>query len=203
EHVNGEVKEKREIVFKLESQVSKLGGVKKSCSDLEGFVGQLSVFQTSLVETQNELRNELITAVNEAMHEVWQSIYPYRDYSSCRVVPTDDDYLLELKNGSEWRQIEQCSGGERASAALALRVSLAMVLVPNLSWIVLDEPTHNLDSQAVLLLARALHDTLPSIVRQTFVVTHDEALKEGASGSIHVFQRDKDVGAPSIVETLS
>ncbi len=203
EYLSAEVKEKREIVSKLESQVAKLGGVKKSCSDLAAYAEQLSIFQTSLVETQNELRNELITAVNEAVHEVWQSVYPYRDYSSCRVVPTEDDYLLEVRSGGEWRPIEQCSGGEKTCAALALRVSLAMVLVPNLSWIVLDEPTHNLDSQAVNLLARALHDTLPSIVRQTFVVTHDEALKEGASGSIHVFQRDKDSASPSVVETLS
>ncbi len=203
EHFNGNVKEKNSLISKLENQFSKFSVVKKSCLDLENSANELTLFQNSVVETQTELRNELITAVNEAMHEVWQSVYPYRDYSSCKITPTDDDYLLEVKNNGGWVPIEQCSGGEKTCVALALRVSLAMVLVPNLSWLVLDEPTHNLDSQGVSLLTRALHDTLPSIVKQTFVVTHDEALKEGASGSVHVFQRDKDNGAATVVETLS
>lgn len=202
-YVNAEVREKADLISKLEAQFSKLSSVKRNCADLGSKLNQLSLFQRSLVETQAELRAELIGAVNEAMHEIWRNIYPYRDYASCRVVPTEDDYLIEVLAGGEWKPVEQCSGGEKTCAALALRVSLAMVLVPSLSWLVLDEPTHNLDSQGINLLARALHDSLPTIVAQTFVVTHDEALKEGASGSVHVFQRDKDSAAATVVETLS
>ncbi len=203
DYVTGEIKERSELISKLETQFSRLSNVKKQSGDLERAIHWLTVFQNSVVETQGELRTELVTAVNEAMHEVWKNVYPYRDYSSCRVVPTEDDYSLEVLSTDGWKPVEQCSGGEKTCVALSLRVSLAMVLVPNLSWLVLDEPTHNLDSQAVSLLARALYDSLPSIVRQTFVVTHDEDLKEGASGSIHVFQRDKDNGGATIVETLS
>ncbi len=203
EHITSEVKEKTELVSKLGIQFAKLSNVKKSSGDLENKVHELTIFQNSLVETQAELRVELIGAVNEAMHEVWKNIYPYGDYSSCKIVASEDDYALEVLSSDGWKPIEQCSGGEKTSVALALRVSLAMVLVPNLSWLVLDEPTHNLDSNGVNLLARALHETLPAIVKQTFVVTHDEALKEGASGAVHFFSRDKDNSGATTVEVLS
>ncbi len=202
-HLNSEVKEKTEFVSRLDAQLSRLSMVKKNSDALSNGVHNLAVFQNSVVETQGELRTELITAVNAAMHEVWRNVYPYRDYSSCRVVATDDDYLVEVLAVDGWKPVEQCSGGEKTCAALSLRVSLAMVLLPNLSWLVLDEPTHNLDSQGVNLLARALHETLPTIVRQTFVVTHDEALKEGASGTVFYFNRDKDKGEATTVEILS
>ncbi|MFH1247341.1 MAG: SMC family ATPase, partial [Candidatus Micrarchaeota archaeon] len=203
EHTTIELKEKTDLVAKLESQFVKLSTVKKNCSDLDCKIRELTIFQNSLVETQAELRAELIGAVNEAMHEVWKNIYPYRDYSSCRIVASEDDYAMEVLSSDGWKPVEQCSGGEKTCVALSLRVSLAMVLVPNLSWLVLDEPTHNLDANGVNLLARALHETLPSIVKQTFVVTHDEALKEGASGSVHVFQRNKDEASATTIETLS
>ncbi len=202
-HISTEAKEKTELVAKLDAQYGKLVQIKKNCSELDKGIHDSTIFQNSLLETQAELRSELISAVNQAMHEVWQNVYPYKDYSSCRVLPTEDDYALEVLSMDGWKPIEQCSGGEKTCAALSLRVSLAMILVPNLSWLVLDEPTHNLDAQGVNLLARALHDSLPTIVRQTFVVTHDEALKEGASGAVHFFNRNKDLGEATLVETLA
>ncbi len=203
DHLASEIKEKTDLLTKLDAQLSNFEKIGKQSADLERVTQDVVVFQNSVIETQTELRTELIGAVNEAMHEIWTHIYPYRDYASCRITATEDDYLLEVLAGDGWKPIEQCSGGEKTCAALALRVSLAMVLVPNLSWLVLDEPTHNLDSNGVNLLARALHEALPQIVKQTFVVTHDDGLKEGASGTIHVFNRDKDNGEATIVETLA
>ena len=75
-----------------------------------------------------------------------------------------------------------------------------MVLVPNLNWLILDEPTHNLDEEAVRSLSRALYEQIPNIVDQTFVITHDENLKDAASGSLYIFTRDKSKGEASRVE---
>ena len=41
------------------------------------------------------------------------------------------------------------SGGERSIACLAMRIAMAMVIVPNLRWLILDEPTHNIDEQGI------------------------------------------------------
>jgi len=203
EHITNTLREKKELLLKLEMQNSKFSDIRQTSVQLNNGVQYVQVFQNSIIETQAALRNELITAVNETMQELWIEVYPYRDYKGVRIVPTEDDYSLQLlDSANNWLPVERASGGEKTCASLCLRIALAMVLVPNLSWLVLDEPTHNLDNQAVSLLAKALHDTLPKIVKQTFVVTHNDALKEGASGAVHVFHRDKDSSAATVVETL-
>jgi DNA repair exonuclease SbcCD ATPase subunit len=78
-----------------------------------------------------------------------------------------------------------------------------MVLTPNLSWLILDEPTHNLDARAVQLLSAALHERLPQVVEQVFIITHDEKLKDGASGKVFFFEREKDSGGRTVVEEIS
>jgi len=95
------------------------------------------------------------------------------------------------------------SGGERSAVALTLRVAVSLVLAQNLSWLILDEPTHNLDAEAVQLLSGALAEELPQLFEQVFIITHDEALKEGASGKIYRIVRDKDAGDKSVVEELT
>jgi len=161
-------------------------------------------FQRSVIETQMRLREELITALNQTMEEIWGSLYPYRDYPAIRLRAKEDDYLLEVQTVERtWQGIENCSGGERSCAALALRVAFAMVLTPGASWIILDEPTHNLDAQAVQRLSAVLREQLPGIVEQTFIVTHDESLKEGASSKAFFFERDKEKGGVTVVEELS
>ncbi|MEW5956049.1 MAG: hypothetical protein AB1626_05965, partial [Candidatus Micrarchaeota archaeon] len=139
-----------------------------------------------------------------AMASLWSSIYPYADYTSVRLRSGEDDYALELRAlDGAWVSIEEASGGEKSCAALAMRVAFAMVLTPNLSWLVLDEPTHNLDREAVSLLCRALHEEIPKIVEQTFIITHDEALKEGASAKVYFVERDKQRGDKSAVQEVS
>lgn len=165
---------------------------------------QVAVFGKALVETQSALRSELIDGVNDAMALLWRGLYPYRDYLSVRLSGSGEDYDIELRSlDGEWVQIEQASGGEKSCAALCLRIAFATVLAPCLSWLVLDEPTHNLDSNAVLLLAHALRDEIPKIVDQVFIITHDEALKESASARVYRIERDKDRGDKSAVEEVS
>lgn len=165
---------------------------------------QLTVFNRALVDTQTILRSELIEGINETMALLWRSLYPYRDYTAVRLWGEGDDYDVELNTADgAWVAIEQASGGEKSSAALCLRISFAMVLAPQLSWLVLDEPTHNLDSNAVLLLAHALRDEIPKIVDQVFIITHDEGLKESASARVYRVERDKDRGGKSVVEEIS
>ncbi len=188
-----------EVLERLKSAASQRTRMEK----LGGGVNALAKLHNSITEAQAVLRGELVQAVNQAAEMLWPQLYPYGDFKSIRLNAGEDDYSVELlANTGEWTAVEHASGGERTCASLSLRISFAVVLTPNLSWLVLDEPTHNLDASAVRSLCRALREEIPKIVEQTFIITHDEALKEGANAAIYKVERDKDAGDKSTVEML-
>jgi exonuclease SbcC len=101
-----------------------------------------------------------------------------------------------------WREVDSvASGGERACLCLALRIAFATVLTPDIGWLILDEPTHNLDEEAVALLSGAINEKIPSIVEQTFVITHDPSLGESAEGKVFRLERDKGKNEATRVES--
>ncbi|MCX6767369.1 MAG: SMC family ATPase [Candidatus Micrarchaeota archaeon] len=195
--------EKEKALEEWRKKSEAVGRKRLEISQVDEKTRRLTIFQNALVDAQAVLRGELIDAVNGAVAALWPSIYPYNDYRSIRLRADHEGYALELQAlDGFWVGIENASGGEKSCASLALRVAFAMVLAPNLSWLVLDEPTHNLDREAVILLCNALREEIPKIVEQTFIITHDEALREGASARIYRVERDKDAGEQSAVEEL-
>jgi exonuclease SbcC len=190
-------KGKREEIEKYE----KLGKeVERYGSLYENFV----LFQNAVTETQAELREELIGAINAAMEEMWNTIYPYADYQGVRLNADEDDYELQLNAGGSWVNVDGiASGGERSSASIAMRMAFAIVLVPNLSWLILDEPTHNLDEEGRKALGKVLNEYAPKIVEQVFVITHDESLRDEATARIYHLWRNKEKNEPTKVESAN
>ena len=94
------------------------------------------------------------------------------------------------------------SGGERSIGSLAMRIALAMVIVPNLKWLILDEPTHNIDSTGISRLIEVLGEALPSVVEQIFIITHDDNLKQISSAKVYQLERDKATAAPTSISEL-
>lgn len=160
---------------------------------------ELSAFREALVATQSEVRTLLLDEINGALSHLWPILYPYSDWKMLRVKADGADYSLQVWQG-EWMGLESfASGGERAAAALSLRVALSVILTPQLGWIVLDEPTHNLDARAVAVLGQMLSDHLPKIVPQAIVITHDAALVESTPGKVFRFERDKGKQEDTVV----
>lgn len=167
---------------KMESEIIKNSQIIEFCQK----------FQNAVVFTQSALRTHLIKTINLAISQLWPVIYAYENYEELRLDAKEDDYVLQMKFGEDWVDVDGvASGGERSSACLALRIALAMALAPNLSWIILDEPTHNLDSEGVKALANALKEKIPEIVDQVFVITHDDALKDSTE-SQYTFSKDEN-----------
>ena len=181
-----------ERLEKMENEISKLLSLEE----------ELIIYKNALMETQTSLRIDLVGAINAAMNEIWHIFYPYRDYKALRLNVTEKDYSFEISDG-EWKTLESvASGGERACAALTLRVALSMVLTPNLSMLILDEPTHNLDKEAVELLSQTLQFKVPEVVEQTFVITHEEALMGSEFASSYKLNRDKEGFEATKVEKI-
>ncbi len=179
------------LVKEREQAVARVLALRERVAQGSASVEQLQRFVRALEQAQEQLRTEYLAAVNTAMNAVWTALYPYGDFAELRL-RREGDYFLELRGPGGWVAADGvASGGERALAALALRIAFALAFAPGLRWLVLDEPTHNLDSNAVKLLAGALRERLGGLVEQAFVVTHDERLAE--AGTV-VYRLERDSG---------
>jgi len=187
-----EKKKRLENLIKIKENIEKN---KKEVEYLQKTVDSFFTLQNVLNDTQTQLRVEFTDSTNAALKDIWSRIYPYGDYTELRLdIDEAGDYLLKLKTiGDNWINADGItSGGERSSASLALRIAFSLVLTQNLSWLVLDEPTHNLDKQTVSELAITLREHLPEIVDQIFLITHETELEKAASGKLYRLERNKE-----------
>ncbi|MFH1306609.1 MAG: AAA family ATPase [Candidatus Micrarchaeota archaeon] len=178
-----EVKKKREEAGKIREEIDRL-----------------NLFKEVLVATQAQLRGRLISEINLAMQKLWPLVYPYGDWSKVRVIAGEKDYDVQIFQG-EWKNLEaHASGGERACLGLCLRAALSILLTPQLGWLILDEPTHNLDENAVQTLGKAISEKMPQIIPQLIVITHEPRLLESTPARVFKFSRDKLKGEDTKVE---
>ena len=170
----------------------------------QNIIANMNNFKTALIETQSQLRANLVDTVNTIMHSLWNELYPYGDYRSIRLKANSDDYLLEMDVGEgNWVAVDNVSsGGERSIACLTMRIALSMVIVPNLRWIILDEPTHNIDSNGISKMIEVLGGKLPANLDQIFIITHEDAMKQIIGASVHLLDRDKSKSAHTNIAPL-
>lgn len=201
------IAERRKLIESLHEKKAMIARYEVELKYLQQAVEALQTIQVALSRTQVSLRRDFVEAVNEAMAELWGDIYPYGDFTSIRLAVEGEgkgDYVLQLRDRfGNWLPVEGiASGGERTCACLALRIAFAIVLAPALSWLVLDEPTHNLDAEGIQELATALRERVSEIVRQVLLITHEERLEAAVSGYLYRFYRDKDTDQPTRIEQV-
>ena len=198
------ISEKEAQIREKESEIDRINRMHEELARRRALIDNLSKFKISLSETQSVLRVLLINSINRIMHEVWKELYPYGDYQSVNLDASDDGYELKVKVNSggqqEWESVESiASGGERSTACLAMRIAFSLVLVPNLKWLILDEPTHNIDQQGLSKFVRMFSETLPGIVDQVFIITHDEMLKQVSDARIYILNRNKEENGETMI----
>ncbi len=192
------IKRLEEEIAEKAKSISEVAKRRERVQERKKLVSELSKFRAILADTEAFLRSELVKSINSLMQSIWPELYPYLDYASIRLNAKPDDYALEATiagSGGElqWVDIESvASGGERSIACLALRIALAMVIVPNLKWLILDEPTHNLDENGISKLVEIMSNSLPKVVDQIFVITHDLSLRNINAARIYQVERNKN-----------
>lgn len=187
------VKEKQKLLNEIDSKRKILENYKLEIKRLEAISEQLQLLEISLEATQEQLRKDFVSAVNEAMQSIWPELYPYKDIYSIKLGIEEGDYVLQLQDSTGWVTADGVvSGGERSIACLALRIALSLVLAPNIEMLVLDEPTANLDSRTVEVLANVLRDRITNFVEQVFLITHDSSLENAVSGYLYRLEREKE-----------
>jgi DNA repair exonuclease SbcCD ATPase subunit len=186
-------KERERRLRELETTLKKIEDWGKEIKKLATLQEQLKIFKDALESTQFQLREEFITSVSYTMNKLWPTLYPYKDFVGIRLHVEEGDYVLQLQErGGRFVNADGiASGGERTVACLALRTALALVLAPHLRFLVLDEPTANLDSKAIVILAQALKSGVSEFIDQCFIITHQEELEEAVTGNAYRLERDK------------
>ncbi len=194
------VKEKTAALRDLEVQRNTFLRYKKDVAAYEKLTVSMDVFISVLRSTQDQLRDEFLKTVNYIMNQIWEELYPYGDFSEIRML-VDKDYVLQLKAAKGWLNADAVSGGERSLASLALRIAFSLAFTPNLRWLILDEPTHNLDRNAIEHFGSVLRDKMENIIDQVFLITHEERLSDYITGSTYRLERDKEIdGVTKIAE---
>lgn len=193
----------RQNLERMQKEEERILEQQETIGHLERIVEKLAIFTNALIATQAELRVSLISTINEAMDDIWNRIYPYEDYVSTKIDVQNGNYEVMVKERSgRWVRVEGIlSGGERSAAAIALRIAVSLVLTQNLGWLVLDEPTHNLDRGSIAELSRMMKLHMPELVEQIFIITHDPLMEKAASSSLYVLERDKAKDSPTTVIT--
>lgn len=161
----------------------------------------MTFFITALENSQEHLRKVLVDNINQTLEIIWPKVYPYGDYLSARL-RAENDYVLEvLTLQKEWIRVEGLlSGGERTCAALSIRVAIALSLTKKLGLLILDEPTHNMDSKTISMLSSILDKELPELVEQIFIITHDQKLLDTTNSSKYIIERDKENDGVSFIK---
>jgi exonuclease SbcC len=196
--------EKQRLMEEIESKLKLLDKYKIEIKNIQQISEQLKFLESGLLATQEQLRKDFVLAVNQAMQSVWEELYPYKDFYSIRLSIEGGDYVLQLQDSTGWVNADGIvSGGERSMATLALRIAFSLVLAPQLKWLVLDEPTHNLDRNAVEELGTILRENISNFVDQVFLITHDPSLEEAVSGYLYRFERQKEKDEPTKVTLAS
>ncbi len=205
-------KSSKELIESHRQTLEKICLIKKSITEMEEEIKRtdlaakkLGVFGNCLMATQVELRQALLETINEAMSNIWNNIYPYKDFVDARLCVVENGYDLQvLTRNNSWIRVEGIlSGGERSAAALCIRIAFSLVLTKQLSMLILDEPTHNLDSNAIQRLSSMLRDDLPKLVTQIFVITHEKELESAATSNLYLLQRNKDLDEATKSEQIS
>ncbi len=183
----------RANIKKIDEMKDEIGRMGDDIANMKFVVEKLSIFTNALKASQGELRNLMIEAINQAMHDVWGKVYPYADYNSAKIDIENGNYEIKVRDArNNWIRVEGIlSGGERSAAAITIRIALSLVLAQNLSWIILDEPTHNLDVLAVEEFSKMLKAHLPEFVEQVFIITHDKEMEKAATSRVYIMERDK------------
>ena len=95
-----------------------------------------------------------------------------------------DKYAVYLVGRERKIAFEQLSGGEQVSVAIAIRGTMTEYFT-NSKFMILDEPTNNLDIERKKLLAEYMGEILNNL-EQSIIVTHDDTFREMAEKIIEL-----------------
>jgi exonuclease SbcC len=109
-------------------------------------------------------------------------------------IKLDDDYNISVIGPAGEQDIDQISGGERVSLAIALRLAIAQVLSGRVETIIMDEPTTHLDEIRRKELVNILNSFFREggrIIPQMLIISHHREIEDVADVIYSVKKEDE------------
>ena len=201
------IRDKRRLIDELSRRIREIEEARRTVERDEKALENLAVLLNALDDVQIAVRRDFVDVINSVLDDVWSRLYPYGDYSGVRVKIEGEgrkagDYVLQLRESGGWVNVDGvASGGERTLAALALRIAFARSLT-NIGILLLDEPTHNLDSNGIERLTEVLAEGIPEVLDQVLLITHDDEMEKAATGRAYRLVRNKGADEPTRVKGI-
>lgn len=184
-NIEGQLSSKKDMIAQLEKELQEYESELAQRNKIEQAINKLTNLRTALGDKY--LQRYLIYTAKGIVEDYLNDTLSKFDLSFSRVeldFSEKGGLVIYLPSGQKIG-VNSLSGGERIALALALRLSLARMMISDIGFIILDEPTIFLDKQRrsdLLEIIRSAVDVVPQII----VVTHDEELLNVADYVIEV-----------------
>ena len=163
----------------METEFLKIKDIEKKLDNEKHFLSFSNFIRDTIKNSSEYIVNEFIGEISQDASNIYSEIMD--DYT-CGL-KWQNDYDIEIESAGEMKSFRQLSGGERMSAALAVRLALLKAL-SSCDFIFLDEPTQNMDE----IRREKLSQEIMNIrgFKQVFVISHDDTFNEKYANVIKI-----------------
>ena len=188
---------------RLKDLVSDLSKITQSEKELENFNQEKDIIDVQslfikklrvwLREFVPKMRKALIHQINIAASDIYRNL---REDDEA-LLSWQEDYDIVISNSKSTKNFFRLSGGEKMSAALAVRLAILKVLT-KANFAFFDEPTTNLDEGTRKNLSKYIYNIKG--FNQLFVISHDDSFKRHSE---YIVKFTKDENEITHVEYLT
>ncbi|MBU3968045.1 MAG: SMC family ATPase [Euryarchaeota archaeon] len=186
EAVKGKTKNMEKLsreIAAMESELLKINDIEKNLENEKQFLSFSNFIRETIKDSSEYIVNEFIGEISQDASNIYSEIM---DDFTCGL-KWQNDYDIEIESAGEVKSFRQLSGGERMSAALAVRLALLKAL-SSCDFVFLDEPTQNMDE----IRREKLSQEIMNIrgFKQVFVISHDDTFNEKYANVIKIEKTD-------------
>ncbi|GFO97828.1 RecF/RecN/SMC domain-containing protein [groundwater metagenome] len=167
----------------METEFLKIKNIEKKLDNEKRFLSFSNFIRDTIKNSSEYIVNEFIGEISQDASNIYSEIMD--DYT-CGL-KWQNDYDIEIESAGEIKSFRQLSGGERMSAALAVRLALLKAL-SSCDFIFLDEPTQNMDEVRREKLSQEIMKIRG--FKQVFVISHDDTFNEKYANVIKIQKTD-------------
>ena len=163
----------------METEFLKIKDIEKKVDNEKQFLSFSNFIRDTIKNSSEFIVEEFIGEISQDASNIYSEIMD--DYS-CGL-KWQNDYDIEIESAGEVKSFRQLSGGERMSAALAVRLALLKAL-SSCDFVFLDEPTQNMDEVRREKLSQEIMNIRG--FKQVFVISHDDTFNEKYANVIKI-----------------